>query len=817
MRFFLFLILFFLIGSPNVIFAQDAGNQQSTQGVVKGRIVEQRSGQPVEFANIIVYSLQDSSIVSGGISDKNGYFEVNRVGFGKFYVKVQFIGFGEHTIPEITVSRQNLIVNLGTIEMELSAEMLDEVQVDAYVERVEYRLDRRVVNVSRDISAAGGTAVDALQNVPGVQTDIDDNVSLRGTESFLVLIDGRPSPIGGSEALQQIPAESIESIEIITNPSARYDPEGVGGIINVIMKKDRRDGYNAQVSANYGSFNSFGGDLLVNIRKDRVNFFIGGNYNENINRGVGSEVRNSYLKGDTVFSIINENDRQRIRNSGSARIGMDYYFNDNEIITVSGRLNTFSFGRNLNSAAQTYFSADDNIFGHYNYLTENEFRMNWNYFQGDINYFKKFSDDGQQLQVYASYSTNNRDQLNIFSEQEADINMNPIEGSEIHETRTIDGGSGSRINLNVDYEHPINNQYKLETGYQIALSELTNEYKFQNLINETWIDDSTMINPYIFNQNIQSGYLLFSNAPSKQKFGYLLGLRTEYTDRVFRQTTTDEDWPYKSFDFFPSVHVSYKLPADMELMASYSRRLQRPRPWSLNPFEDVEDPNNRRRGNPLLKPEFTNSFELNLQKRFNNNFISFEAYYRETTNRIERQIEVDPDNPDIFIATFQNIGESRATGSEMMTNLNLYRWWNLNFTGSVYYYEIKDINNTVTWNTRFNNTFRIQKSGTSIQLTGFYSGPSITSQGRREASYMINGAVRQDFFERKLTVNLSVSDIFDTMGHEMIYETETFDSHLIRARRGPTFRLTLTYRIHDFQPRRERRFETEINGGDDII
>lgn len=821
MRFLVLFILFFI-----TIIAKDAYSQQnterqrpqqSTDASIRGRVVEKQTGNPVEFANIVVHSLQDSSIVSGGITDKDGFFEINRIYYGKFFVKVQFIGFGEHIIPEITINQRNNIVNLGTIQMELSAEMLDEVSVEAYVDRVEYRLDRRVVNVSRDISAAGGSAVDALQNVPGVQTDIDDNVSLRGTESFLVLIDGRPSPLGGSEALQQIPAESIESIEIITNPSARYDPEGVGGIINVIMKKDRRTGYNAQVSANYGSFNSFGGDFLVNIRKENINFFIGGNYNENINRGVGRETRNSYLKGDTVFSVFSENDRQRIRNSGTARIGMDYYFNDNEIITVSGRFNTFTFGRNLTTTAQTFLSSGNETFGHYNYLTETESRSNWHSFQGDINYFKKFSENGQTLQVYAGYWATGRDQLNIFTEQEIDLLLNPVEESSINETRTIDGGPGSRININIDYEHPIQDNFKLETGYHVNLSEMSNEYKFQYLINENWIDDPNMHNPYVFNQNIQSGYILFSNSPSNQKLGYMVGLRTEYTDRLFKQTSTEEEWPYKSFDFFPSAHVSYKLPADMELMASYSRRLQRPRPWTLNPFVDVEDPNNRRRGNPLLRPEFTNSFELNLQKRFGNNFISLEGYYRESYDRIERQLEVDPDNPDIFIATFQNIGESLATGGEMMTNLNLYRWWNLNLTGSVYYYEIIDINSTVTWNSRINNTFRIQKTGTSIQLSGSYTGPSITSQGRREAFYMVNGAVRQDFFDRQLTVNLAVSDIFNTMGHEVFFETPSFDSHLIRERRGPTFRLTLTYRIRDFQPRRDRRPDNDMNGGDDII
>ena len=787
---------------------QGRGGQTNPEGIIHGYVLEKTTGNPVEYANIIIYSLRDSSIVTGGITDINGAFRIDKINYGGYFIEIQFIGFGKHIIPEIHLNRNNKIINLGKIEIELSAEMLDEVQVDARVERVEYRLDRRIVNVGQDITAAGGTAVDALENVPGVQTDIDDNVSIRGTESFLVLIDGRPSPMQGSEALQQIPAESIETIEIITNPSAKYDPDGVGGIINVMMKKDRRLGYNAQVSANYGSFNSYGSDFLVNIRKERLNFFIGGNYNDRRNKGIGSEIRKSFIGGDTVFIINTENDRQRTRNSGSARIGLDYYLNDNEILTISGRYNLFTFGRDLNSTAQSYWYDGQNEFNPYNYLTDSDFETNWSYFAGDINYMKKFSDNGHELQVYASYSTNFRDQKSLFTEQEIDEDLEPVDNI-IDNIRTTDGGGGNRLISKLDYELPLNDNYKIETGYQVRITNRDNEYKYQKLVGSTWIDNDDMHNPYLYSQNIQSGYLLFSS--TAQKFKYMLGLRTEYTDRVFELIKTQETMPaYNKFDFFPSLHVSYKFPKDMEVMASYSRRLNRPRPWHLNPVQDIIDPNNVRRGNPLLEPEYTNSMELNFQKRFDNNFISFEVYYRETNNKIERQVAVDPANPDIFISTTENIGESLNTGSEIMTNLRLTKWWDINLSGSVYYYEIKDINNTITWRTRMNNSFRIPKIGTRLQFSGFYNGPSITSQGRREAMYMFNAGIRQDFLDRKLSVNLSIRDVFDTMGHEMIYETENFYSHLIRARRGPTFNISVTYRMNDFKSRREKGLE---NGG----
>lgn len=813
---YIFLIL--LTGIYFSLFSQHPGGMtgmQTPEGIIYGSVFEKIKGEPVEYANIVVYSHRDSSIVTGAITDKNGTFRIDNVNYGRFFVEIQFIGFGKHTIPEIIIKPDNKIVDLGRIEIELSAEMLDEVRIEATVDRVEYRLDRRIVNVSQDLSAAGGTAVDALQNVPGVQVDIEDNVSIRGTQSFLVLIDGRPSPVQGSEALQQIPANSIESIEIITNPSARYDAEGVGGIINVIMKRDRKPGYNAQVTANYGSFNSYGGDFLVNIRKEKLNFFIGGNYNENIYRGSGHEDRRNYLPGDTTtFYLTTKNDREMIRNSGAYRIGLDYNISESDIITITGRYNTNVFGRSLNSTAAGYMlNKNEGIpFNEYNYITNNNSKTNWGYYSGDFNYLKKFLKPGHELQVYFSYAENFSDKNTWFSEEEIGFLLEP--SGIIDSTRTIDTGSGNEIIAKADYEIPLFENSKLEAGYQIRMSEIGNDYKYQKLsITDDW--NTINFNPYNFLQNIQSGYMVFSN--TGDKIGYMLGLRTEYTDRLFKQTLTSEEWAYNDFDFFPSMHLSYKLPKDIQVMASYSRRLQRPRPWNLDPFIDVVDPNNVRRGNPLLEPEYTNSMELNLQKRFNTNFISFETYYRHTTNKIERFIEIDSVNPEIFVSTFKNIGESFAAGSELTANLNITKWWNFNISGSAFYYEIVDINNAFSWTSRLNNTFRIFNKGTSIQLSGFYFGRSIRAQGEMKPMYMINAGIRQDFFDRKLSLSFNVRDVFRTMGHEMIFETDEFYSYTNISITSPTFRLSLTYNINDFTPRRERQVEIGVGRVDESL
>ncbi|MDD4150874.1 MAG: carboxypeptidase-like regulatory domain-containing protein, partial [Bacteroidales bacterium] len=385
-------------------------NNNVADGIISGYVIEKENETPIEFANIVIYSKRDSSIVSGGITNKNGYFKIDKIKYGKFYVEINFIGYGKHIIPEILIKPDNKELNLGKIYLAINAEMLNEINIEANVNHVDYRLDRKVINVNQDIISAGASAVEVLENVPSIETDIDGNVSLRGTESFLVLVDGRPSPMQGSEALQQIPANTIESIEIITNPSAKYEADGVGGIINVVLKKEKRRGYNGQVSANYGTYNSYGADALFNFRTEKINFFVGGEYGNRIFRGDGLSNSKTSLKGDTSFNLNNFSSNYNQRQSGSVRTGLDIYLNDNEIITVSGRYGISGYGRGAESWAESFYLAGENQYNPYYYLSENSMLAQRSYFSGDINYMKKFKEPGHELQIYGSISGDTTDE-----------------------------------------------------------------------------------------------------------------------------------------------------------------------------------------------------------------------------------------------------------------------------------------------------------------------------------------------------------------------------------------------------------------------
>jgi len=801
------------------VFAQNnhnGGADMPADGIVSGTVFEKGGGKPIEYANIVIYSLRDSSIVNGGITDKNGYFKIDKIRYGKFYVEINFIGYGKQIIPELMIKPDKKEINLGKIYLEINAEMLGEVSVEANVNQVDYRLDRKVVNVNQDIISSGATAVEVLENVPSVTTDIDGNVALRGSGSFLVLVDGRPSPIQGSEALQQIPASSIESIEIITNPSAKYDPDGVGGIINVVLKKDKRAGYNGQVSANYGTFGSFGGDALFNFRTNKVNFFIGGEYGDRIFKGEGETHRKTFMNDDTTYLINTFSTNYRERKSGSFRTGIDYYLSENEIITLSGRYGLSGHGMGSEAWAGSFYQYSTIYDDFYYYITENSMEAKSSYFSGDINYMKKFKKVGHELQVYGSYSGDFDDEFNTYTEQEADFMRNPTD-STISEYRTLENGTGSTLTAKIDYVLPIFKQGKFETGYQLKYSITDNDLRYQTLVSDTWIDDSTKLNPYFYSNNIQSGYVLFSNF--WKNLGYQFGLRTEYTDRLFHQTISDQKWTYNKFDFFPSVHLSYKLPAEMQLLASYSRRLDRPQGYYLDPFVEYIDPSNLRQGNPYLLPEYTNSFDLSLQKKFGPNFISLEAYARQTYNKIDRIVTVYPLDQSMFLMTFDNIGEDLAIGSELMGNFNVFKWYNLNISGSAYYYELISENynsgSTFSWDARINNTIRLKKTGTSFQIGANYSGPEIEAQGKEFASWMANVGIRQDFFDRKLSLSVNVRNVFVSMKHESLSETDAFYLYTLRQPKTPVISFSVTYKINDFKSRKEKGMDSEGEGGDE--
>ncbi|MFP4664099.1 MAG: outer membrane beta-barrel protein [Bacteroidales bacterium] len=830
MRKVLLLSVIFILFVCSGTFAQGQGRKsgqgpdgQPKGGAIKVKVIDESTSAPVEYANVVAFSAEDSTLVTGGITDSRGVAMIRPMPFGEYYVEIDFIGYLKQTKENIEISKSRRFADLGTVKLPQAAELLDDVEVAADRKHVDYKIDKKVVNVSQDITSAGGNAVDALENVPSIQTDIEGNVQLRGSSSFTVLIDGKPTPLEGSEALQQIPASSIENIEIITNPSAKFDPDGTAGIINIIMKEDEKEGVNGNFNLSYGSFNAFDGDFLVNARTGKFNFFVSGSYNERKRRSESESLRATF--SDSVF--VNDVDGKNKMNHGgyNARAGMDYYLTDNDVITVSGEYGRRRFERTGVSEYDQYYTSetevpfDDPEAEHEYYINESGFGVQSDYLSTDINYQHKFNDSGHDLQTYLYYSSVISDESSGFNQEYTNSDFQTLPNLDPVKERALENGRNSRMRAKLDYTLPFSEHGKFEAGYQFRNRVGLTEYEYQIWDQGDYANDSSQFNDIDFNRQVQSAYSTYTNRLAK--FDFMLGVRAEYTDRLFTSNVYDQEWKFNKFDIFPSVHVSRKIPWDVQLQASYTRRVRRPRPWFLDPFRSKMDEYSYRQGNPELSPAYIDSYELNAQKRIGKHFIALETFYRKTHEKFERITRTDPDNSNILISSFENVGSDESYGMELMSNFNFFDWWNFNLTADVYQYsldamvdDVSSQKSTITYSGRMNNTFKIKKTNTRFQLFSMYRSPSVTAQGERGSFFMVNAAVKQSFLDRALNVTFSVNDVLGTMGHERESYTDNFYMASSFDMISPLFKISVSYILNDYERRNEEHESVEIESGE---
>lgn len=786
-------------------------------GVIKGIVFDDDINKPVEYANVVLHRKKDSSIVTGTITDKEGEFALKELPFGRFFLEVNFIGYNKRNIPDVKIHPQKTELNLKKISLKQAISTIDEVEVTAEQKYVQYKIDRKVVTVNSDLTSAGETAVEVLENTPSVETDMDGNVSLRGSSNFTVLIDGKPSVLEGSEALQQIPAESIENIEIITNPSAKFDPDGVAGIINVVLKKRKSPGLTGLVSASTGTDSPFTGNVLLNYRISKVNTFIQLDYGDRKHPGTMTNTTTTFGT-DTMYRIM-DGARDRGRGGYGIKGGIEYTINDKNYFTFSGKYGLRNFNRDIESNTHNYTTSGS--LNEY-YYRENLFNVDHNYFKTSAFYQRTFNTKDHNLQMNLSYTMDDGENNEDIYQTPTNNDFVALNDSSKLQERSINIRDKTKLRFSADYVNPLNEKNKLEAGVQARIDEGVSDYLYENydFDTEAWNKDVVKSNKLEESVNIFSAYALISG--EFVNIGYKLGLRGEYTDRVITQVTQDQDFVVNRFDYFPSIHLSRSLTETLQAQASYSRRINRPSHWFLNPFPTYIDQYTYRVGNPELEPEYTDSYELNLQKRFKNgNFISGEAYYRQTNNLINRISKIDDNG--IMVYTFDNIEKDYALGIELMSNVSIFKWWDLNISGNLYNYHVEgeiaetEVNTaSETWSGRMSNTFKL-KTGTKIQFSGFYMAPSVTAQGERGDFIAFNAAIKQDFFKRKLSVSFNVRDIFGTMNHSFTSSGEGFYSDIYFEHDAPVFKLSLTYRLNNFKNRMQRENFDEGGGGEGDI
>ncbi len=758
---------------------------------IRGTVVDRSSDVPMEYATVTLLSYPDSSLIGGIATDMQGHFQLEVRQAGGYILKVGFIGYARQ-MQQIVLGEEAKQLDVGKIALEQLAADIGEVTVRANEHAMEYQIDKKVVHVDQQYTSISGTAVDVLENVPAIQVDIEGNVTLRGNSNFTVLIDDRPTVLEANDALQQIPAGTIKDIEIITNPSAKYDPEGTAGIINIITKKRTLQGISGITHFDVGLQEKYGGDFLLNYRSRNFNVFFGADYTDNTYPGFIEQENRTYA-GDTTFFLTTEGDHQRTRKYYSGRAGIEWTPNESNTFSLSARYGSRGGEHNANTLFREWNSAEGVS---YQYGSEELNDRGGDFWALNAEYSKRFTSKKHKLDL----------QFMFYQRDGEDNSINTLRNAEDriqNGQKSLEGGPGKGLRYRINYMQPFSETFQIEAGMQGRLgnSDEWNEVYYYHSNLGDYVFQPQYSHESTYGRSIHAGYALVSG--EWQNLGYQFGLRGEYTYRDIRLDQVGERFNIDRWDYFPTLHFSYQLPNKNQLMASYSRRIDRPRGWFLEPFITWSDAYNVRQGNPNLQPEYINSWEIGYQKEFNRNSFSLEAYHRSTSNRIERIRSVYQEN--IMLQTFENVGTDYSLGAELMLNMNLTRWWETSLTGNFYDYRVNGQLNQVdfdkhsfTWSLRWSQVFNLAQN-TRLQINPFYHSPEVEAQEQESGYFAVHGALRQSFLDNKLNFTLQARDIFSTARYESEINGADFYAYRLYRHDSPIVMLNITWRINNYK------------------
>ena len=787
------------------------GNFQGTMpmdGKITGTIIDSITGQPVEYAIVAIHKMKDSSLVTGSSTKTNGSFIVEGLPYGRFYAEITFVGYKKHVVRGILITPNQNSMNIGSVKIEPSSTDINAVVVTGNKPAIEYKLDKKVVDVTQNVVATGGTVVDALQNIPSIQTDVEGNVTLRGSSNFTVLIDGKPSPLTGSEALQQIPASTVQNVEIITNPSAKYDAEGSAGIINVVMKKQNVKGMNGIFNVTAGTGDKYGANMNLNYKFSKFNFTLGVDYTD-MKYAITSYTNNSYVNHlkDSLVSRTNNGTGNFHRKGKGIKLGVDYNINDNSTISLMGNVGS----RDMYRPGTNYFN-DVYPYSSSYYITNSINEAIRNYYNLNLDYQLKLGNNGQQLSAsaYLNAGPDNVPSSNITDT----TNSNWVSTQNIKtqpQIQIAQNSNETEFRGKVDYTLPIGEKGKLETGYQGRYYQNNGSYSTTGNINVL----EQLLNA---KDQIQAAYISFSNSSF---IDYQLGFRTEYEIRDIKYGNNDNKMEKPFYE--PTIHLSKELPWDLQLQASFTRRIDRPREWNLNPVPRYTSLTSIMVGNPNLQPDVASSYELNLMKKINDaSFVSAESFYRQTDNLMYPMPSHTYSGLDS--TTYQNINHDRSIGAEFMINLAPAKWFNFNASLTIYNYQIfgmpvipnvPQVNNINTGNIKVNPTFRMPW-GMGIQIMYTYNAPTINATGGHQSSNYSSGiGVKQELLKRKASLTMQVQNL---IGFTRVTSTSYSNSQTTMnwfQRESKVFLFTFSYRINNYKVQKAKTQQDDNSSAPD--
>lgn len=820
------LLIFTLFAVPISIKAQT-----TSQTTLVAKVVDAQNNQTVPFATASILNRNTKAIIKVAQTDADGNLKMTGLSSGAYTFKISYVGYQTMVRDLITITNQTEI-NLGTIKMSASkGTALNEVKITTQKSTMQLGIDKKVFSVDQSLVSEGGSASDLLQNVPTIQTDMDGSVSLRGSSGVRILIDGKPSLIGGGDVaqiLQSIPASSIESVEVITNPSSRYDAEGQSGIINIVLKKNKKLGLNGNVALTAGNMDTYNASTSLSFQNNKVNLF--GNYSYRTGDRLSSGFSNTtYLENALATGFANQNTNSRGNNQGhNVKAGIDYSLTEKSVVSFSAGFNVRDNDNNelLNINKLDSVSAP---FERSNRTNLN--KRSGNSFDLGLDFSQKFKKPREELLFNASYSKGDNKNDQLYN-TDTYFKLGDNDVSPLGITTNLGLGNDHNINIQADYTLPIGKSGKFEAGYRSQFRNSDNNTIARMLNNETgeYELNYRVSNDFTSEEQIHAIYANYQNQIGN--FGYQIGLRGEDatldtrsglysagSDIIF----TPGKVAYTRL--YPSIFLTQKFKGDQQVQVNYSRRVNRPRGWDTNPFLDISDPLNYRQGNPNLKPEDVHAYEVAYNKFWPKVTFISTLYYRQTNDAIQR-VRSAPDAEGIVTSTPLNITNERSTGLELIGKIDVLKAWNFTANVNLFQRNIKGVpeqgileNSGFSWDANLTNNITLPYSIT-LQVKADYRAAEVVAQGKRNAMYGVDAGAKYDFPNKKSSLSLNVRNVFNTRNWSMTTTNPGSPGSTIDFKRymqGPVASLTYAYRFGktDFKSKKPRKAEQQEQAPDE--
>jgi len=816
---------------------QGVAQQNQKPISISGTVIDSESGQPLEYATFVLQDAANPDKVTGGITDLSGEFEIETAP-GTYNISVEFISYKTYSQKNQTY---NSDTDLGPISLSPDVAQLAEVEVVGEKTTVEVRLDKKIYNIGKDLTTSGATISDALSNVPSVNVDVDGAISLRGNENVRILINGKPSALAGfgsTEALQQLPADAIEKVEVITSPSARYDAEGTAGILNIVLKREKTLGFNGSINMYAGHPTNGGVTANANLRTDKFNFFttIGYRYREGPGNGFFDTRyfdprQDAFLDSIAYDRNIEDRNYDRLDRGINANFGVEYFFNEQSSVTGSYFYRGGS-DEDLTTNVNDYLLNDNPQVGTTRRELETEKDKTH---QISLNYINRFDEDGQVLTADFQYAVDTENQEGFISEP---VRYNNTDNTDIDIPReqTSETQDQTEYLIQSDYVLPLGEDSQFEAGYRGNFENEVTDYRLLQE-NATGILELNVnqTNVFDFTQNVHA---LYSQYGSKfGDFNFLLGLRMESTQlkgKIDSELTEEELQEEFSFpidtDFdntytglFPTVNLIYEFDERENVSLGYNRRINRPRSWFLNPFPSRSSRTNIFQGNPNLRPAFSNAFDLGYLKRWDKLTLTSSVYYQRETDafqRVQEQVFITgPGGSQVEVIRNIpfNLATNDRTGAELGILYNPTKWLRINGSVNFFNFSLDGEFNGVDYSQSNNSWFGRFSSKVSLpwkidwQTNAFYRGASDEVQGRSDGILSINLALSKDLLNDNATISLNVQDLFNSRKRSSFTTTDFFEQNSDFQWRQRQLRVSFIYRINE----QKKRGRQQRGGGED--